>query len=386
MAKSFLKTASSWSKPALRTLRVDRFDTVMIAAISVLMLAIGGVIVHGDQLTIHRGSNALVLYTGPYDARAINLWAIDPNKPDARQQITNSSYGLFDFDTAQNGLVVYSEQTKEGTSNLMQYDPARGDLRTLYDCKDATCMEVAVRPDGKMVAFDYEALNTGTDLPPGAPRIWLYDMASGQAAPLYKSSQQLGYQARWSPDGQKLAFFDANVGAIVVHDFATGKDVDIQAFQGSVGRFSPDGRSIWFPKTVQANDQVVTHIVIADLSSDPVVQHDLIPDTAGSDDIDPIWMPDGKTLIMPRRMAGTLITQDKQIYRVDVATGQASPLVVDPKYAHTNLSLNAAGDQLIFERYLIGGQGAKPEIWLYDFKTATTRKLVDNASNPHWLP
>ena len=103
----------------------------------------------------------------------------------------------------------------------MLFDMTTRISQLLYACPDAACSEVAWRPDGKVIAFDHVELNSGNGMPPGATRVWVYDLDSNQAQPLFKDTQQLGYSPRWSPDGQKLAVYDSGNGVVVVHDFKT---------------------------------------------------------------------------------------------------------------------------------------------------------------------
>jgi Tol biopolymer transport system component len=387
MVNSSSVNLSAGSPTPHRSLRVDRFDTLAGGVIVGLLLAIGVVIAHGDHAS---GAVAIppgIIYVGPIDALTQNLWRVAPDGSGSPQQLTNVAHGILDFDVSREGLVAYSDQTAQGGTKLMQYDPATGKSSVLYDCPDATCMEPAWRPDGKAIAFDHATLNLGTNLPPGAPRVWVYDLTTGQTTALFTDGQKLGYMARWSPDGKRLAVFDAGSAGIVIHDFTTNSDLFISAIQGQVGTFSPDSKALWFPKIVTVDGgQYVTHLVIVDISSDPPLQHDLVPDELAIDDADPIWLPDGKSLLLLRVPSGRLDTQERQIYRVDVASGTATAVLDEPGFTHSNLSLNAAGDELVYQKLELGTAVTRPEIWTLDLKTSAKRKLADDGNIPRWLP
>lgn len=369
------------------TRRADRFDTIAVGVIVALVLTIGVVIAHGDHASGALAIPPGVVYIGPIDALTQNLWRVAPDGSGSPQQVTDVAHGILDFDVSRDGIVAYSDQTAQGGTRLMQYDPATNKSTVLYNCPDATCMEPAWRPDGKAIAFDHSTLNTGTNLPPGAPRVWVYDLTTGQVTPLFTDGQKLGYMGRWSPNGKRLAVFDSGSAGIVIHNFTTGSDSFISAIQGQVGTFSPDGKALWFPKIVTVdNGQYVTHLVIVDVSADPPLQHDLVPDTEAIDDADPIWLPDGRSLLVLRIPAGRLDTQERQIYRVDVASGQATALLDEPGFTHSNLSLNAAGDQLVYQKLALGTAVTRPEIWTLDLKTGAKRKIADDGNIPHWLP
>lgn len=374
---------------------LERFDLMMLAAIGLLIAAIGVVILRGDQTGggVHPVAGLRIVYMGPVGNIVQNLYAINPSGG-APTQLTETRNGIMDFDVFPDGRVVYSDQNIDGSTNIMIYEPDSGKTRQLFACIDATCNEVAASPDGKMVAFDRSELNSGTNLAPGAPRIWLYDMQQNRMFRLFDDNQKIGYMARWSPDSTKIALWDSDRGGIVIYDFLKKEESVVPAFSGRVGEFSPDSKQIWVPRVLNvATDpnnpderQYVTHISIADISKQPYRIHDLLPDSSADDDVDPIWSPDGKSLYVLRRPAGAKLDQDRQIFQLDIATGKATPIVVDYAYTHSNLHLSPRGDQLLFQRFRMGTAGARPEVWTYDFKTAQTHQINDNGNLPQWLP
>ncbi len=338
----------------------------------------------------------LILYMGPVDKIIQNLFVVDPSQPQNPRQLTNASQGVVGYDVAPDGTsVVYSEMQASGATPLKLLDTTTGESRLLYDCKDASCTSPAWRPDGGAVAFERIDLNSGTGMAPGAPRVWVLDIASGIATPLFKDNQQLGYSPHWSPDGSKLAVFNNNAGAtnspggIVIHDFKAQTDHTIQTVQGEVGDFSPDGKWMLFPKVVdQGGGVFVTHRVLVDVSSGQYVQHDLLPDSDPANDAESAWMPDSKHVIVARRpvSADSNAVAGTQLYSIDIDNGEATPLVVDPAYSNGSAEVSPAGDTILFQRYPFNQPGARLQLWTYNLKTQELKQLADNANYGRWLP
>jgi len=386
---------ASTTNELLRRFRPDRLDAIMLAAVVVLLAALGLTILRGDQTggsAARPATSAQILYMGPVKALVRDLFTVSANGG-APQQLTKSRFGVDSFAIAADGRIAFSELVQvddKQNTNIMLYEG--GKITVVYTCEDASCTEVAIRPDGNVIAFDRSDNNSGTGLAPGAPRVWLLDLTTGKAGRLFDDSQKIGYMPRWSPDGTRIALWDSNRGGIVLYNFTTREESSVPAYGGRVGEFSPDGARIWFTRVIEVQDaasgasQYVTHITIADISVQPYKLHDLILDSDPSDDTDPIWSADGKALYVLRRPAGSGLDQERQIYQLDSTTGAALPLVQDKAYAHSNLALDRAGNTLTFERFKLGGAGATPEVWSYDLKTKALRLVIADGMVPQWLP
>ncbi len=337
-----------------------------------------------------------ILYLGPVDSIVQNIYRADPSKAQPSQKLTASPEGVLTYDVAPDGSgVIYTQMETNGTSSLYLWDAANGQSRLFYECKDAACSSPVWRPDGGAIAFERVDLNTGTGMAPGAPRVWVLDIAANTARPLFSDNQQLGYMPRWSPDGSRLAVINSNAGGIVVHDFTTNKDKLIGTVSGEMGMFSPDGKWLYFPKVVSLTTQrFVTHLVLVDVSADLYIQHDLIPDSDPNDDVEAAWLPDSKRLIVSRRSPTEKKTDNtqpttisgSQLYLVDAASGKAEPLVVDPVYDHKNVTLAPSGDMALFLRFPLDKPGARPEVWTVNLTTKELKLIAANGAAPRWLP
>jgi Tol biopolymer transport system component len=328
-----------------------------------------------------------LVYLAPVDRLDQNLYIVDPDAPESPQQLTFST-GVLSFDVSPDGrYIAYSELSESGSANLFLWDAATGESSMLLECFDATCNNPVWRPDGGAIAFERTDLNSGTGMAYGVSRIWVIDFATNTVSPVFNDTQQIGYSARWSPDRTKLGAYNANVVGIMIHDFSTGEDFVIQTPQGEIGKFSPNGQWLYFPKIVDLGGGAISaHLVFVDMSSDLLVQHDLSADTDPNSDVDAMWLPDSKSVVVSRRPPYKIGVQGAQLYQVNLETRESKPLVVDEAYTHGDVSLSPTGDVFAFRRFAIGKEGARPEIWTYNLKTGQLKMLVFNAQIPRWMP
>jgi Tol biopolymer transport system component len=334
-----------------------------------------------------------LVYQGPVDSIVQNLFLFDPTETNAKpKQITQRPDGIGSFAITPDGSgVLYTGIEKGGGASLYLYDVASDASNLLYECKDAVCSNPVWRPDGGAIAYERSDLNTNTNLGSSVPRIWVYDLTAQAAKPLYTDAQRIGMSPRWASSGTRLAFYDPDANAIVIHDFDGSPDRTITMDQGTgqMGDFSPDGNTITYPKVILPNpQQYVSHWVLTDISKTPFVQRDLEPDAENSDDVESIWTADNKGMIVLRQTPGTATSAatPAQVYLVDIASGTATPLFDDPGYRNGNPALSPDGTTLLVQRTPVEIAGARTELWSYNLITHEQKLLVKNGALPRWLP
>jgi hypothetical protein len=134
------------------------------------------------------------------------------------------------------------------------------------------------------------------------------------------------------------------------------------------------------------NHRYVTHLVLVDISTPYLVKRDLVPDDDPNDDVEAIWQLDSKQLIVARRSSEAQTLSAPQSFSVEVATGIATPLVVDSNYSQSGLVLNPSGDALLFQRFQLSKPGAQTELWTYKFATHALQQVAQDASFARWVP
>lgn len=372
---------------------LDRFDGIMVLVILVLSTSLGLVIASGDHISKARQSAARIVYLGSSDGITQNLYVVDPATPDKPQPITASDNGIVAYDVSPDGnKIVYSEVIRAdlpswGVTRLYLWDATTRQASLLYECQEAVCNSLAWRPDGKVIAFERIDVNPTMNAGASPPRVWLFDLVQNVAAPLFRDNQQLSQMPRWSPDSTRLAVVSATAKGIIIHDFSTTKDKVIPTPEGEIGQFSPDGKWLSYPKIVSVSDGgYAVHQILVDTTSDTLVQRELVPPTEPVSDGQAIWQADSQSLIIARQPATHKLTQGPQLYSLDLATGQATLLLAEDTYSLINISLNPAGDTLVFLRTALDTTPVHPELWTYNLHTHELKRITQNVAFPRWLP
>ncbi|MEO0589507.1 MAG: S9 family peptidase [Pseudomonadota bacterium] len=220
-----------------------------------------------------------------------------------------------------------------------------------------------ISPDGSQIAYVRRTNDIMTDR--AVSSIWLIDVASGAETPLV-TGQGAHYSARWSPDGQRLAYVSTQSGGgaeLHVRWMATGQSANITALAESPGgiAWSPDGASIAYTarvpgtgltlgkppakpegakwgKPLQIIDRVTYRVDGGTYVKPGTTQLFLVDAKGGaprqltfgefSNGGTVEWTPDGKTLLFTanRKENWELEGQDSEIYALDIASGDITPL------------------------------------------------------------
>ena len=121
-----------------------------------------------------------VAFLHPATGGTQNVWMADIDNPAARQQLTFSENGVFDFDFSADGRwLAFAERSGEGAVILRLLNLASGRLTVLVDCValKANCTTPVLSPNGKWLVYQ-RAESIGGRY--GLPRLWLVNMNSAE--------------------------------------------------------------------------------------------------------------------------------------------------------------------------------------------------------------
>jgi Tol biopolymer transport system component len=322
-----------------------------------------------------------IVYLAPADASARNLVLDDLNG--GVWQLTDTTEGIEDFTVSPDGRqIAYALNDADGTANIWLYDLTDSSTRALTDCVRAVCTNPSWNPDGSQLLYQRREFNTSDR----DGWVWVVNVNTVQTHLLFDDPQIRGVDPLWSPDGNRIAEFDPGIQAVRVHDLAADMDVIVDSAAGVSGAFSPDGSKLIFPVLVSGaiGQEFYSHLEMIDFvaESGGVVTGNR---NAPIDDASAAWSPDGTQLALARRYLDSRYTAGQQIYLLDLASGDVTPLVVDAAYSHAGPRWDAAGRRLVFQRYPQDEPDALPEVWVYNLDTRALTRVANNAFMPAWV-
>jgi len=369
-----------------------------IAVISIVVICLIGVGIAG-VLSNPALQSPRVGYLYPAFGGIQNVYVTDIDNPDNQIQLTDTGYGVFDFDFSPDGRwLAFAEKNPDNIATLRLMDIPNRRVVELVDCVAllAYCTTPAFSPDGSILAYQRSESTNGNY---GLSRIWLVDMTSPnyETIPLINDNQVVGHSPVWSADGNTLAFYSADTTqpGILIYDFIAREDDGVQlrfipSTHGSMGTVSPNGQTLIFPEIVKRGDQLFSHLRIADLLEK---EFRAFTDPEGpTDDVVAQWSPDGETVAMARRYTDDRWTMGHQLYirSANADDDELTPIAFSERYNTSYFRWNSDGTQLVMQRFPLQNEDgtpnreARPEVWVYDVETETATRIIADAFIPQW--
>jgi Tol biopolymer transport system component len=226
----------------------------------------------------------------------------------------------------------------------------------------------------------YERREVGPDGAQRPPRLWWLDLTTEETVPVFEDSQWLGFGARFSPDGQWLAYVAPHVQAIAAYNLSDGRNLQIPSQLGEPPVWSPKGTFLLVTDMVAREDGTfAAHVFRVNVESGQSLD---LSGNAMLSDSSPAWSFDGNSIAVTRvGMEGP----GGQVWTMSDTGADQRPLTDDPYISHAALSWSPDGRSLL-EQHTFLQQIATSEIWIRDMETGAVRRLAESGVWPSWAP
>lgn len=326
-----------------------------------------------------------VLYLAPADVAVQSLWLAVPDGDGPPTEIFPTDFGVFDYGVSPDGQqIMLTVLDDQGGSDLWMVNADGSSPHVALDCGPAICSTPAWSPDGRGIAYERVEPSPSGGL--GPTRVWLYDVASGETAPVFQDNQLLGLDPTWSPDGSSLAYFDPPQGVIRVLNLESSEGFLISSLMGNVGTFSPDGTTMVYEDMRKIGRQFFTQLFVAQLNGGEVGLGDLLEDP--QEDREPAWSPDGRWLAFGRTRLDRQGGFGSQLMLMEWETGTVRQVMDDPRYGNSQFRWDPTSRYILFSRIELGVGFPQPGLWVYDTASPDNapQLVAENAAIGHWLP
>ena len=362
-------------------LALSRFDRAVWLTLLGAVAAVAGMLWQSGNWVLGDPPSG-ILYIAWDETGRNRLFLIDPKSGDVPLPITDETADVADFAVSPDGrTVVYTRRRADGLGDLWLVGTNGRLSRPLLTCDDALCSQPRWSPDGQRLVYERRSVAT-PGAPPGSPRLWWVEVATGETTAIFSDSQWLGLGAAFSPNGRWLSYVSPNAQEVQAYNLQTGQTVRIPSRSGEPGVWDTQGDTLLVTDVLLDGEQFALHLFAVDLATETAV--DLSGAAAEVNDSLPAVSPDGRWIAITRKTPRS--PDGKQIWLLPRAGDEPTNLTNRPEVHFGVAGWSKNGRYLTFQGYELARPGAEPTVWLYDTATRELRSLITPGTQPAWVP
>ena len=301
------------------------------------------------------------------------------------RQLTGQSGTVWDYAVRPGGeMVVYSELTDEMGTNLWQFQASGDGPSVLMACSPSACDGPSWSADGAFVGFSQRrgTEESGSLLNP--PRPWMMNFESGETAAILPDDQELGFDLRWAPDDQWVAYVSPVEGQIGLVNLVDGSRRFLESGTGEAAVWRPEQPSFLFTRMIQVGNAYASHVILAQADAEETT------DISGIDNLfedrNPAWSPDGELIALRRKVVeGENATRGSQIWLMRSDGSDARALTNDPEADFGEPHWSPDGRFLVYQKTPLKDPDLKLSVWLLNVESGESWQAVESGQRPAWF-
>jgi Tol biopolymer transport system component len=278
--------------------------------------------------------------------------------------------------------LIYSAKNQAGGSDLFTINGDGSGLNKVFDCGKTICREPVFNRVNGSVAFsrniDPVTLEISRKSFP-----YILDPVTGTTEPVYPGTNFQAAQISWSPDGDKIAFYDANALGIRVRNTPGKNDFLLGSVYEHGGTWSPDSKMFIFIDDIVDEGFVYSRLYQLDLTTSTISEP--FNDVFGQEQYaPPAFSPDGTSIVLGvRQFLGEV---SSQLWIFDLAHKTRERITDEQNASHSVPQWRPDGLAIVFQKAELGSSGVKPVVAVWDKSNETIETIAEDGALPAWLP
>jgi Tol biopolymer transport system component len=319
------------------------------------------------------------------DGESQELWQVELSGEGARR-LSAQGQLVQDYDAAPDGSsVIYSVSEGEETVNLWRVNPTQQGMVRLTGDEGVVYGAPRFSPSGDLLALELRRMVEIGDQGPvlSPPRLELRRPTDGSPAGLiYGEGPEVAHSPRWSPDGTRLAFYEANLNALGIFNFTT----DVLFFPAESAYlgpqpWDPESRALVYTR-VRYNERGAQQLVaLRDLQ----MGTELTFEESTGDQGDPAWSPAGDLIAYAYRPPPGLDAPGG-VWVMQPGGSGKYPLVTETGVMFTQPVWSPDGEWLLYARFDMNAVEGGQSLWAVRRDGSDAHQVAENAHQGGWLP
>jgi Tol biopolymer transport system component len=336
----------------------------------------------GDSIAVDQSWEFTIRQPKLIYLREGEIWRADQDGAFPRQ-LSSSNNRVLEFSADRSGeWVVFTIQNEFGGQNILVVDREGDKQQLLVDCTRDQCREPAWSVNQEWVAYTRASFNQDTG-GFGPAQIWKVEVETAETYPLGGGKGLLGNSPSFSPDGEKLAYYDAKQKGIQILDLRTLEQTFIPSNIEGSGDWSQDGQRILFTDHVTSANQQSVLVKIYDLTNGETIPA-FDEEVADTDFSQPQWMPGEVWIaasVKPINDNG-----NKALWVIPLKDTIALRVSNTPSANFSAYTWDPWGKQLVFQQLTLTSSDSTASIWVWDWESKESVLIIEDGSLPLWLP
>lgn len=281
-------------------------------------------------------------------------------------------------------VILYSQKNAVGGSDIFKLFRKEQSPEQLVACGKETCADPAISADGRIFAF---SRNREPEDGNTSQLFYIYtgliDKGEGGITPLVTEKSIPGILPTFSPDGEKLSFYDSKSQGIRIVNKSGTNDFLLGTNRTQHGNWSPDGERFMFVDDEMGQHSINSRLYVVDIANS-TISEPLKDVLTGKELGEPDWSPDGKRIAVGIRDEGGPLTRQLAVY--DLNTNEVTQITDDPTVINASPEWSPYGGDIVFQQARLGTSNAKPVIALWNAAKKSVTTIAEDAALPVWLP